>query len=176
MARLLNNARAPGIVTIQVHDAAADLLALHEALLAAVIARVGEVEAAEWALDQAKADHRVPVADKPQQLCQLRSRGVPAGGLVGKNPVQHLALKLAQLILVDRAYPHVADALTIHGGLQSSTCENESQRPYGRRQDTHAGLVPNPQNDAGLPQAPHVSAREQPRHGVRCSLVRKERQ
>jgi hypothetical protein len=35
--------------------AAADLLALHEALLAAVTTRVGEVEAAEWALDQAKA-------------------------------------------------------------------------------------------------------------------------
>lgn len=35
--------------------AAADLLALHETLLAAVTTRVGEVEAAEWALDQAKA-------------------------------------------------------------------------------------------------------------------------
>ncbi|MBT2249034.1 hypothetical protein JHV56_10025 [Arthrobacter sp. BHU FT2] len=32
----------------------ADLLALHETLLAAVTIRVGEVEAAEWALDQAK--------------------------------------------------------------------------------------------------------------------------
>ncbi|MCB5291969.1 hypothetical protein [Arthrobacter sp. SO3] len=37
------------------NKAAADLLALHETLLAAVITRVGEVEAAEWALDQAKA-------------------------------------------------------------------------------------------------------------------------
>jgi hypothetical protein len=35
--------------------AAADLLAFHETLLAAVVTRVGEVEAAEWALDQAKA-------------------------------------------------------------------------------------------------------------------------
>ena len=34
---------------------AVDLLALREALLAAVVTRVGEVEAAEWALDQAKA-------------------------------------------------------------------------------------------------------------------------
>jgi hypothetical protein len=34
---------------------AADLSALHEELLAAVVTRVGEVEAAEWALDQAKA-------------------------------------------------------------------------------------------------------------------------
>ncbi|WP_164207003.1 hypothetical protein [[Micrococcus luteus] ATCC 49442] len=35
--------------------AAADLSALHETLLAAVTTRIGEVEAAEWALDQAKA-------------------------------------------------------------------------------------------------------------------------
>lgn len=42
--------------------AAADLLALHETLLAAVITRVGEVEATEWALDQAKAACDVQVA------------------------------------------------------------------------------------------------------------------
>jgi hypothetical protein len=34
---------------------AADPLALREALLAAVVTRAGEVEAAEWVLDQAKA-------------------------------------------------------------------------------------------------------------------------
>jgi hypothetical protein len=42
--------------------AAADLLALQEALLAALITRVGEVEAAEWALDQAKAACDVQIA------------------------------------------------------------------------------------------------------------------
>ena len=42
--------------------AAADLLALQETLLAAVITRVGEVEAAEWALDQAKAACDVQIA------------------------------------------------------------------------------------------------------------------
>jgi hypothetical protein len=36
-------------------ESAADPQLLHEQLLAAVVARVGEVEAAEWALDQAKA-------------------------------------------------------------------------------------------------------------------------
>lgn len=41
---------------------AAHLLALHEALLAAVTTRVGEVEAAEWALDQAKAACDVQIA------------------------------------------------------------------------------------------------------------------
>lgn len=42
--------------------AAADLVALQEMLLAAVITRVGEVEAAEWALDQAKTACDVQVA------------------------------------------------------------------------------------------------------------------
>lgn len=37
---------------------------LHEQLLAAVVTRIGEVEAAEWALDQAKAarDAQIPAA------------------------------------------------------------------------------------------------------------------
>ena len=43
-------------------SAAADLVALQERLLAAVITRVGEVEAAEWALDQAKTACDVQVA------------------------------------------------------------------------------------------------------------------
>ena len=41
---------------------AADLLAVQESLLAAVITRVGEVEAAEWALDQAKTACVVQIA------------------------------------------------------------------------------------------------------------------
>lgn len=44
------------------HGAVADQSALQEALLAAVITRVGEVEAAEWALDQAKAACEVQIA------------------------------------------------------------------------------------------------------------------
>ena len=39
-----------------------DLSALQEQLLSAVIARAGEVEAAEWALDQAKAACEVQMA------------------------------------------------------------------------------------------------------------------
>ncbi|MGO4189961.1 hypothetical protein [Pseudarthrobacter sp. TAF60_1] len=42
--------------------AAADLVAMHEMLLAEVTARVGELEAAEWALDQAKAACETEIA------------------------------------------------------------------------------------------------------------------
>ena len=45
-------------------------LALHDRLLAAVVTRMGEVEAAEWALDQAKAACQV-------QLAAALSSGVP---------------------------------------------------------------------------------------------------
>ncbi|MET3163753.1 MULTISPECIES: hypothetical protein [unclassified Arthrobacter] len=55
--------------------AAADLLALHDALLAAVTTRVGEVEAAEWALDQAKAACDV-------QIAAALAAGVPAEKVV----------------------------------------------------------------------------------------------
>lgn len=51
--------------------AAADLLALQETLLAALITRVGEVEAAEWALDQAKVACDV-------QIAAALAAGVPA--------------------------------------------------------------------------------------------------
>ncbi|MDF9752503.1 hypothetical protein [Arthrobacter sp. ES3-54] len=54
---------------------AADLLVLQETLLAAVITRVGEVEAAEWALDQAKTACDVHVA-------AALAAGVPAEKLV----------------------------------------------------------------------------------------------
>ena len=55
--------------------AAAELSALREALLAAVVTRVGEVEAAEWALDQAKAACDV-------QIIAALSAGVPAEQVV----------------------------------------------------------------------------------------------
>ncbi|QNE15943.1 hypothetical protein [Pseudarthrobacter sp. NBSH8] len=55
--------------------AAADLLALHNGLLAAVTTRVGEVEAAEWALDQAKAACDV-------QIAAALAAGVPAEKVV----------------------------------------------------------------------------------------------
>lgn len=48
-----------------------DLSALREQLLSAVVARVGEVEAAEWALDQAKAACDV-------QIAAALNAGVPA--------------------------------------------------------------------------------------------------
>jgi hypothetical protein len=50
-------------------------------------------------------DHGVAVANKAEQLGQLRPRGVPTGRLVCENPVQHLALELAQFILVHGAHP-----------------------------------------------------------------------
>ena len=53
----------------------ADMLAIQEALLAAVICRVGEVEAAEWALDQAKTACVV-------QVTAALAAGVPAEKLV----------------------------------------------------------------------------------------------
>jgi hypothetical protein len=55
--------------------AAAELLALHETLLAAVTTRVGEVEAAEWALDQAKAACDLEIA-------AALAAGVPAEEVV----------------------------------------------------------------------------------------------
>lgn len=62
-------------------------------------------------------DDGVPVADEPEQLGQLRPGGVLAGGFVGEDPVQDLAVELALLVLVNGADPYVADALTFHGGL-----------------------------------------------------------
>jgi len=50
---------------------AADLSAIQETLLAAVVTRVGEVEAAEWALDQAKTACVV-------QIAAALAAGVPA--------------------------------------------------------------------------------------------------
>jgi hypothetical protein len=46
---------APDLEAVPDATTAADVSALHEQLLAAVVTRVGEVEAAEWAFDQAKA-------------------------------------------------------------------------------------------------------------------------
>lgn len=54
---------------------AAALLAMHETLLAEVTARVGEVEAAEWALDQAKAACETEIA-------AALAAGVPAEKIV----------------------------------------------------------------------------------------------
>ena len=56
--------------------AAAGLLALQESLLAALITRVGEVEAAEWALDQAKA------------ACDLQIAAVLAAGVPTEKVVE----------------------------------------------------------------------------------------
>lgn len=56
-------------------NAAADLLTMHETLLAEVTARVGEVEAAEWALDQAKAACETEIA-------AALAAGVPAERIV----------------------------------------------------------------------------------------------
>lgn len=60
----------PGLVPAPENGATAELAGVHEQLLAAVITRVGEVEAAEWALDQAKSACEV-------QIRAALSAGVP---------------------------------------------------------------------------------------------------
>ena len=62
---------APDAAAVPDANTAVDPSLLHEQLLAAVLTRVGEVEAAEWALDQAKA------ACEAQIRAALES-GVPA--------------------------------------------------------------------------------------------------
>jgi hypothetical protein len=52
-------AEAPSAVPVV--EGPSDPLALHEQLVAAVAARAGEVEAAEWALDQAKAAYNAQI-------------------------------------------------------------------------------------------------------------------
>lgn len=62
-----------------------DGLELHDHLLAAVVTRAGEVEAAEWALDQAKAACQ-------QQLAAALSAGVPIEKIAGAAGVCASAL------------------------------------------------------------------------------------
>lgn len=62
---------------------------MHDRLLAAVLTRVGEVEAAEWALDQAKAACQV-------QLAAALSAGIPAQEIAGAAGI--CASALATLI------------------------------------------------------------------------------
>jgi hypothetical protein len=61
----------PGLASTLANGGTPDSFAGHERLLAAVVTRVGEVEAAEWALDQAKAACNV-------QIVAALSAGVPA--------------------------------------------------------------------------------------------------
>jgi hypothetical protein len=62
----------PGPASAPATKETADVAAVRERLLlAAVVTRVGEVEAAEWALDQAKASCKV-------QIAAALSSGVPA--------------------------------------------------------------------------------------------------
>jgi hypothetical protein len=61
----------PPLASAMPDKAPTDQSALREQLLAAVISRVGEVEAAEWALDQAKAACDV-------QIAAALAAGVPA--------------------------------------------------------------------------------------------------
>jgi hypothetical protein len=65
-----------GLASAPAKKSSADVLALHDRLLAAVVTRVGEVEAAEWALDQAKAACQV-------QIAAALSSGVPAERVAG---------------------------------------------------------------------------------------------
>jgi hypothetical protein len=64
-------------------------------------------------------DDCVPVTGEPQQLSKLRSGRVPARGFVREDPVQNLAVELALLVLLQRAYAHVPDPLSSHQSLQA---------------------------------------------------------
>jgi hypothetical protein len=61
----------PELASVPDGNAVTDVSLVHERLLAAVVTRVGEVEAAEWALDQAKAACAA-------QIRAALSSGVPA--------------------------------------------------------------------------------------------------
>ena len=54
----------------------------------------------------------VPVSGEPQELRKFRSGGVPTRGLVRED--QDLAIELALLVLVQRAYAHIPDLLSGH--------------------------------------------------------------
>lgn len=73
------------LASAMLDNAPADLSALQEQLLSAVIARAGEVEAAEWALDQAKAACEV-------QIAAALASGVPAEKVAGAAGVCASAL------------------------------------------------------------------------------------
>ncbi len=75
----------PPLAAAMLEKAPTDLSALQEQLLSAVIARAGEVEAAEWALDQAKAACEV-------QIAAALASGVPAEKVVNAADVCGSAL------------------------------------------------------------------------------------
>jgi hypothetical protein len=78
----------PPLASAMLEKASTDLSVLREQLLAAVIARVGEVEAAEWALDQAKAACDV-------QITAALAAGVPAEEVAAAAGVGASALRSA---------------------------------------------------------------------------------
>jgi hypothetical protein len=83
----------PGLASVlavtAVPDAPAKPASVHEQFLAAVVARAGEVEAAEWALDQARAACS-------EQVAAALSYGVPADKVAAAAGV--CASALAELI------------------------------------------------------------------------------
>ena len=62
--------------------------------------------------------HGVTVTGDAKHLGELRFRGVPAGGLIREERVKNLALELALLVPLQRAYPYVPDPLSAHRNLQ----------------------------------------------------------
>ncbi|WP_211882108.1 hypothetical protein [Pseudarthrobacter albicanus] len=78
----------PGLPAVPDKGPAGDLSVVHGQLLAAVVTRVGEVEAAEWAFDQAKAARDVQInaalssgvpAEKVAEAAGIRASALPAG-------------------------------------------------------------------------------------------------
>ena len=92
----------PALAAAMLEEAPTDLSALREQLLTAVIARAGEVEAAEWALDQAKAACAVQMAapwplayrprrsPQPQEYAHLPCRSPPGTGAGAGSGLIHL--------------------------------------------------------------------------------------
>ena len=93
-----------------------------------------------FAVGGAVDHHGVPVTGEAQQLGELGSGRVPARGLVGEDPVQDLAFKLAFLVLVEGADARIPDSLSSHQCLQTRRPVSLSSRAFPEeRQDGRAG-------------------------------------
>ena len=77
-------------------------------------------------------DHGVTLAHEGQQPFEFGAPGVLARGLVGEETVHPDLLELALGVLVEAADADVADALTVHGGIAGSICQEGLYDPEAR--------------------------------------------
>jgi len=73
--------------------------------------------------------HCVALARKGDQPFQFGTLCVLARSLVGKEPISLDMLELAFRVLVETAYPDVADALTVQGVLLNPICQEKIYNP-----------------------------------------------